>query len=63
MLPDDGLPGDGESHLPAASGRVWEIVGKNGTMVRSDWAIENYVNDPMSTPPEKCVTEILIPTE
>ena len=51
------------SDLPAASGRAWEIVGKSGKMVRSDWAIENYVNDPMSTPPEKCVTEILIPTE
>ncbi len=51
------------SDLPAASGRVWEIVGRSGTMVRSDWTIENYVTDPMSTPPEKCVTEILIPTE
>ena len=51
------------SDLPAASGRVWEIVGKSGKMVRSDFAIENYLNDPMSTPPEKLVTEILIPTE
>lgn len=51
------------SDLPAATQRVWEIVGKSGTMVRNDWAIENYVNDPFTTPPEKTVTEILVPTE
>jgi DNA gyrase inhibitor GyrI len=50
------------SDLPQASGRVWEIVSKNDIMVRADFAIEHYVNDPMTTPVEKLVTEILIPT-
>jgi effector-binding domain-containing protein len=50
------------SELPQASGRVWEIVSKNDTMVRADFAIEYYVNDPMTTREEKLVTEILIPT-
>lgn len=51
------------SDLPAASGRVWEIVNRSGGMVRGDYAIEHYLNDPFSTPPEKLVTEILIPTD
>jgi effector-binding domain-containing protein len=50
------------SQLPQATGRVWEIVSKNNIMVRSDFAIENYVNDPRTTPEDKLVTEILIPT-
>jgi effector-binding domain-containing protein len=50
------------SDLPQASGRVWEIVSKNDMMVRADFAIENYVNDPGTTPQEKPITEILIPT-
>jgi predicted transcriptional regulator YdeE len=50
------------SQLPAASGRVWEIVAKSNIMVRPDFAIENYVNDPNSTPEDKPITEILVPT-
>lgn len=50
------------SEMSQASGRVWEIVSKNGIMVRADFAIENYVNDPNTTPEEKLVTEILVPT-
>jgi DNA gyrase inhibitor GyrI len=41
---------------------VWEIVSKNGIMVRPDFAIENYVNNPKETPEDKLITEILIPT-
>ena len=50
------------SNLPQASGRVWEYVSKNDIMLRPDFAIENYLNDPMHTPEEKLVTEILVPT-
>ncbi|MGD0893436.1 MAG: GyrI-like domain-containing protein [Terracidiphilus sp.] len=51
------------SNLPQASGRVWEQVSKSNWMVRSDFAIENYANDPKSTPEDELITEILIPTE
>ena len=50
------------SDLPAATGRVWEIVSKNDIMVRADFAIENYVNNPKETPEDKLITEILVPT-
>lgn len=48
--------------LPQASGRVWAIVAEKKIEVRDDFAIENYVNDPRSTPPEQLVTHIMIPT-
>lgn len=48
--------------LPAASGQVWNIVSERKIPVRDDYAIENYVNDPASTPPDQLITQILIPT-
>jgi DNA gyrase inhibitor GyrI len=50
------------SELPQASGRVFEIVGQKKIQMRDDYCIENYTNDPKSTPSEKLVTEILVPT-
>jgi effector-binding domain-containing protein len=50
------------SNLPDASGRVFEIVSEKKIQVRDDYCIENYVNDPRTTPEEQLVTEILIPT-
>ena len=50
------------SNLPQATGRVFEIVSKNDIMMRSDFCIENYANDPSKTPEDKLITEILIPT-
>jgi effector-binding domain-containing protein len=50
------------SQLPQASGRVWEIVSKNDIVVRADFAIENYVNNPKETPEDELITEILVPT-
>lgn len=50
------------SNLPEASGRVFEIVSEKKIQVRDDYCIENYVNDPKTTPEEQLVTEILIPT-
>jgi DNA gyrase inhibitor GyrI len=50
------------SDLPAATRRVFEIVAQRGTMLRSDFCIESYVSDPRTTPEDKLITEILIPT-
>jgi effector-binding domain-containing protein len=49
-------------NLPAACGRVFEIVAETKIQLRDDYCIENYVNDPRQTPPEQLITEILIPT-
>lgn len=50
------------SDLPEASGRVFEIVSEGKIQLRDDYCIENYMNDPRTTPEEQLVTEILIPT-
>ena len=50
------------SNLPEASGRVWAIAAEMKIQLRDDYAIENYLNDPDSTPEDQLVTEILIPT-
>jgi effector-binding domain-containing protein len=50
------------SELPQATRRVFEIVSKNDMMLRNDFCIENYVNDPGTTAEDKLITEILIPT-
>ncbi len=47
--------------LPAASGRVWDIVSEKKLAGRDDYAIENYVNDPNSTPADQLITQILVP--
>lgn len=49
--------------LPAASGRVFEMVAEQGIKMREDFCIENYVTDPRKTPEDETITEILIPTE
>lgn len=50
------------SNLPAASMRVMKLVEEQEIAVRDDFFIENYVNDPRSTPEDELMTEILIPT-
>ena len=50
------------ANLPEASGRVFEIVSEKKIQVRDDFCIENYANDPRTTPEDQLVTEILIPT-
>ena len=49
-------------NLPEASGRVFQIASDTKIQLRDDYCIENYVNDPRTTPEEQLVTEILIPT-
>lgn len=50
------------SNLPAATGRVFEIVSRSNITLRSDFNIENYATDPRTTPEEQLITEILVPT-
>jgi effector-binding domain-containing protein len=50
------------SGLPEASGRVYETVAQKKIQLRDDFSIENYVNDPRTTPEDQLITEILVPT-
>jgi DNA gyrase inhibitor GyrI len=51
------------AQLPVETGKAWEEFGKSGLQPRSAMAIENYANDPKSTPEDQLITEILMPTE
>jgi len=51
------------SQLPEACGRVFAIVEKTSLALRDDFFIENYVNDPKTTPEEKLITEIMVPIQ
>ena len=48
------------AQLPEASGRVFEIVAEKKIPVRDDYNIENYLNDPRTTPEDQLITEILM---
>jgi DNA gyrase inhibitor GyrI len=50
------------SHLGAATSRVMQIIEETSLPLRDDWFIENYLNDPTTTPEEELITEILVPT-
>jgi effector-binding domain-containing protein len=50
------------ANLPQASGRVFEIVAEKKIQMRDDYCIENYANDPRTTPEDQLITQILIPT-
>jgi DNA gyrase inhibitor GyrI len=50
------------ANLPQATRRVWEIASKTGLERRMDFTIEHYPNNPSTTPEDKLITEILIPT-
>jgi effector-binding domain-containing protein len=49
------------SNLPEASARVFQIVAGQKIKMRDDFCIENYVNDPRTTPESELITQILIP--
>jgi effector-binding domain-containing protein len=49
------------SDLPAASGAAWNAVTEKKLVVRDDFAIENYLNDPRVTPEDQLITHIMIP--
>jgi|688.fasta_scaffold547311_2 effector-binding domain-containing protein len=48
--------------LPKACGRVFEIVEKSKLQTTDNFYLENYVNDPFTTPESELKTEILLPT-
>ena len=50
------------TELGAATGRVMQIVSETKLPVRDDYFIENYLNDPRTTPEAELITEILVPT-
>ncbi len=47
--------------LPRASGDVWAAA--QTLSLRDGWAIENYLNDPDTTPEAHLVTHILVPVK
>jgi effector-binding domain-containing protein len=49
------------TNLPQASSRVFDIVKEKNIRLRDDFCIENYVNDPRTTPEDQLVTQILVP--
>lgn len=49
------------SQLPDASRRVSEIVAEKKIPVREGFNIENYINDPRTTPEADLITEIMFP--
>jgi effector-binding domain-containing protein len=48
-------------NLGPATGRVMEIIQQTKLPLRDDYYIENYVNDPRTTPEDQLITEILVP--
>jgi DNA gyrase inhibitor GyrI len=51
------------SNLPQASGKVMELVKTLNLALRDDFYIENYVNNPATTPEDQLITEILVPIQ
>lgn len=49
------------SNLPAASGCAFQIMRDSKLPLRDDYNIENYVNDPRTTPEDQLITEIMFP--
>ena len=50
------------SEIGAATDHVMKIVSASGLPVRDDYFLENYLNDPTTTPEAELITEILVPT-
>lgn len=50
------------AQLPEVSGRVFKLVAEKKFPLRDGFNIENYVNDPRTTPEDQLVTEIMFPT-
>lgn len=50
------------SLLGQATGRVMQLIGERKIPLRDDYYIENYVNDPRTTPEDRLISQILVPT-
>lgn len=51
------------NNLPEAVGKVFDVVEKTKIAVADNFFLENYVNNPATTPEDQLITEILIPTK
>jgi|GEM_PF-347179 DNA gyrase inhibitor len=51
------------AQLPVVMGRVMELVKEKNIQVSDNFFIENYANDPATTPEDQLITEIMIPTK
>jgi DNA gyrase inhibitor GyrI len=49
------------ANLPEACGKVFEIIAAEKIQTRNDFCIENYLNNPATTPEDQLITEILVP--
>ena len=49
-------------NLGPATSRVMEIIAQTRLLLRDDYFIENYANDPRTTPEDQLITEILVPS-
>lgn len=49
--------------LHQAYKRVTEIIAERSMQLRDDYNIENYLNDPKTTPEDQLITEILYPAQ
>lgn len=50
-------------HLPVAWGKVIEFAAQEKIQTRPDFYIENYANDPMATPEDQLISELMIPVK
>ena len=41
---------------------MFQIIGERKIPLRDDYCIENYANDPRTTPEDQLISEILVPT-
>jgi DNA gyrase inhibitor GyrI len=51
------------AQLPQACGRIFTLASEGRLPLRDDFNIENYVNDPRTTPEEQLITEIMLPVD
>jgi len=50
------------SHIWAAFDRIFKTLADQGVILREEFCIENYLNDPKITPEDELKTELLVPT-
>jgi len=50
-------------HLPVAWGKVIDYATQENLQTRQDFYIENYANDPTTTPEDQLISELMIPVK
>ena len=49
------------SQIGTAFSQIFRTLSENSVPLREDFCVENYLNDPKSTPEEQLLTELLVP--